>query len=191
MGWCQEFGVEITAGCGHVMVADARQQSVLAELAQARESELAVVDLAESLPDRLSSALAEVIEERQEAFLSDFSRLAADLRASLSESLPRRVSEAMHEQQLAFAGRFDDVVNELQSSLTDVATDLRGSLTEMASDFRASLAEVEETAAELREEALTLEELRSHLDRHEANGATLAPESVEHHESRLAELRAR
>lgn len=108
----------------------ARQQSTLAELAEARQAELRVVELADTLPDRLGNAIAAAIGARQEAYVARVDDVVSNLGVELARTLPARlgtaIADAIEERQEALLSRVDQTSVQLR-------IDLAGTLTEALS----------------------------------------------------------
>lgn len=106
----------------------ARHQSTLGELAESRAAETRVVDLADTLPDRLGAGIAAAIEARQDAYMHQVDEHVSRLATQLAIELPRRlgtaIADAIEERHDVLLRRVEQTTAQLREELVADVADL-------------------------------------------------------------------
>lgn len=159
--WLQSAFDGVRGDLALVADAIARQQQALNTLTHAEETTTHLVELAEALPDRVSTAVAGAVRAAAAVAVAGAPPAGLELTEELRQTLPGYVDEAVRQivrpGQGAMMNRVDEVAAELRESLEEVqasAAELRNEMARLAA-FRAALIADQPALAEAVEAATT------------------------------------
>ncbi|HEX3622114.1 MAG TPA: hypothetical protein VHT97_07350 [Acidimicrobiales bacterium] len=171
-----------------------RQQAMLAELLDAREAELRVVVLAESLPDLAGEAAAKALAEESggladmvSGYLEDF-RLAVQASEESSASVMDGMRELLQRVELTAELNTEEARVEGAAHLDALKASVARQLRPVAADIAALAAEVD--AAQEREAART-RALKAAMTRQLQPLTARLDAAIERSDEQLADIRAR
>ena len=158
LDWLQSAFDGVRADLGTVMEAVVVQQQALSALSEAEGVTAQLVELAETLPQRVSVAVADAIVAAAPASAAPFAgghggtpteEMSDEMRQILPDYIDQAVREIVRPGQGAMMNRVDEVAGELRESLVEVqsaAAELRNEMARLAAFRSALLADQPELA---------------------------------------------